>query len=95
MPDAIAIVAADVSPPDVVGHLPLFCESHYVDYVFVRSRDALGKSSLTTRPTSVVLLCKETKQFANLSQNEKDAWVKDYESLCKLVKKVERQQSMI
>ena len=52
----IVIFAADVSPIDVISHLPIQCEEKGIPYIFVRSRLELGKASDTKRPTSVVLL---------------------------------------
>ena len=52
----IVIFAADVSPIDVISHLPLQCENKDLPYVFIRSRLELGQAAQTKRPTSVVLL---------------------------------------
>ena len=52
----ICIFAADVSPIDVISHLPVQCEKNGIPYIFVRSRLELGLSASTKRPTSVVLL---------------------------------------
>ena len=52
----ICIFAADVSPIDVISHLPVQCEKNLIPYIFVRSRLELGLSASTKRPTSVVLL---------------------------------------
>jgi H/ACA ribonucleoprotein complex subunit 2 len=49
-------LAADVSPVDVICHLPILCEKKKVPYVYIKSREALGVSSQTKRPTSVVML---------------------------------------
>jgi H/ACA ribonucleoprotein complex subunit 2 len=53
---AIVVLAADISPMDVISHLPVLCEDHGVPYVFVRSRAELGAASATKRPTSVVMI---------------------------------------
>lgn len=54
--NAIVILAADISPMDVISHIPVLCEDHNVAYMFVTSRAELGAASLTKRPTSVVML---------------------------------------
>ena len=51
-------MAGDVSPVDVISHLPVLCEKSKVPYVFINSREILGTSSQTKRPTSVVMLMK-------------------------------------
>ncbi|KAJ5078280.1 hypothetical protein M0811_05068 [Anaeramoeba ignava] len=52
----ICIIAADVTPLDVVSHLPVLCEEHGVTYVFVPSKSELGSASKTRRSTSCVLI---------------------------------------
>lgn len=52
----IVIMAADVSPVDVISHIPVMCENAHIPYVFVRSRMELGIASETKKPTSVVLM---------------------------------------
>lgn len=38
----ICVFAADVSPVDVLSHLPVQCETNDIPYVFIRSRVDLG-----------------------------------------------------
>lgn len=52
----VVLFAADVSPVDVISHIPVKCEELGLPYVFVRSRAELGLAAGTARPTSVVLL---------------------------------------
>ena len=52
----IVIFAADVSPVDVISHIPVKCEENGVPYIFVHSRSELGAAAGTQRPTSVILL---------------------------------------
>jgi len=52
----ICILAADVSPVDVICHIPVLCEKKKVPYVYVKAREELGTASQTKRPTSVVML---------------------------------------
>ena len=52
----ICIFAADVSPVDVISHLPVQCEEKQIPYIYVRSRVQLGLCADTKRPTSVILL---------------------------------------
>ena len=37
---SVCIIAADISPLDVIAHLPVFCETQGVPYVFVTSKEA-------------------------------------------------------
>lgn len=61
----IVIIAADVTPVDVVSHIPVLCEDRGIPYIFVRSRMELGVAAETKKPTSVVLmLATKTDQLA-------------------------------
>ena len=40
----LIIIAEDVEPPEVVAHLPILCEEQGAAYVFVPSKQDLGKS---------------------------------------------------
>jgi large subunit ribosomal protein L7Ae len=40
----LVVIAEDVDPPEVVAHLPLLCEERKIPYVFVPSKEKLGKS---------------------------------------------------
>ena len=52
----MCILAGDVSPVDVIAHLPILCEEQDVPYIYVPSKQDLGYAALTKRPTSVVLV---------------------------------------
>jgi H/ACA ribonucleoprotein complex subunit 2 len=34
----ICIIAADVTPADVISHIPILCEDNDIPYIYVRSR---------------------------------------------------------
>lgn len=64
-------MAADVSPVDVISHIPVQCENKGIAYIYVRSRMELGTAAQTKKPTSVVLLLKPDdeklqKKFARI-----------------------------
>merc|ERR1711898_6124 len=44
------VMAADAEPLEILLHLPLLCEDKNVSYVFVRSKQALGRACGVTRP---------------------------------------------
>ena len=60
--DGVVIIAADISPIDVLSHLPILCEDKGVPYVYVRSRAEVGEACKTKRPTSCVMICKPDKK---------------------------------
>ncbi|XP_077291890.1 NHP2-like protein 1 hoip [Arctopsyche grandis] len=51
------VMAADAEPLEILLHLPLLCEDKNVPYVFVRSKQALGRACGVTRP---VIACSIT-----------------------------------
>lgn len=50
------VIAGDVSPIDVISHIPVVCEDNKIPYAYVPSRLDLGAASQTKRPTSIVLV---------------------------------------
>lgn len=67
----ICIIAGDVSPTDVISHIPVCCEKASMPYVFVPSRETLGENAGTKRPTSVVILLKPPKENKNRESYDK------------------------
>lgn len=51
------VMAGDISPMDILTHIPLLAEESSNPYVFVPSKETLGQASATKRPTSCVMLC--------------------------------------
>ncbi len=52
----LVLLAADVTPIDVISHIPVLCEKNKIPYIYVRSRVELGLAAATKRPTSAVFL---------------------------------------
>ncbi|XP_068746148.1 H/ACA ribonucleoprotein complex subunit 2-like protein [Montipora capricornis] len=50
------VIAGDISPIDVISHIPVACEDKKVPYAYVPSKFDLGAASQTKRPTSIVLV---------------------------------------
>ncbi|KAM5289152.1 NHP2-like protein 1 [Ctenodactylus gundi] len=60
------VMAADAEPLEIILHLPLLCEDKNVPYVFVRSKQALGRACGVSRP---VIACSVTiKEGSQLKQ---------------------------
>lgn len=53
----IIVMAADTEPIEILLHLPLLCEDKNVPYIFVRSKQALGRACGVSRP---VVACSVT-----------------------------------
>ncbi|KAG8169105.1 hypothetical protein KVR01_001854 [Diaporthe batatas] len=91
----ICIIAGDISPDEVIMHLPIYCEEHNVPYLFVRSRLELGSAAKTKRPTSVVFIQEKGKEpkagkAAAADDDEDDdgsSYADAYKELLKLAQK--------
>ncbi|EME50193.1 hypothetical protein DOTSEDRAFT_93562, partial [Dothistroma septosporum NZE10] len=84
LPHGIVILAADISPMDVISHIPVLCEDHNIPYVYVPSRAELGAAGSTKRPTSVVMLTPS----AGKKGEESEEWIEAYKELHKLAVKL-------
>ncbi|KAI3623247.1 snoRNA-binding protein [Malassezia furfur] len=54
--NGVVILAGDISPVDIMSHIPGLCEDTNNPYVYVASKDQLGNASSTKRPTSCVMI---------------------------------------
>lgn len=88
LPPGIVILAADISPMDVISHIPVLCEDHSIPYVYLTSRAELGAAGSTKRPTSVVMVT-PSAGGKKKDGEDKDAeeWSEAYSELNKLVQK--------
>jgi len=70
----LIILAADTEPLAILLHLPLLCEDKNVPYVFVPSKQALGRACGVTRPViAASLLTSEGSQLKPIITAVKDA----------------------
>jgi len=68
------VMAADTEPLEILLHLPLLCEDKNVPYVFVPSRQALGRACGVSRPViAVSITTNEGSQLKPQIQNLKDS----------------------
>ncbi|OBZ76595.1 H/ACA ribonucleoprotein complex subunit 2 [Grifola frondosa] len=77
----LLILAADITPIDIISHLPVLSEDAGVPYVFVTSKEELGHASATKRPTSCVMVCPDQKKAKRKEGEEKDSKEDDYREL--------------
>ncbi|KAJ5450613.1 H/ACA ribonucleoprotein complex subunit NHP2 [Penicillium daleae] len=88
IPSGVVILAADISPMDVISHIPVLCEDHGIPYVFVTSRAELGASAATKRPTSVVMVTPKSGKNKKLDEDaDGEDFSKVFEELAKLAEK--------
>ncbi|CAD6242549.1 unnamed protein product [Miscanthus lutarioriparius] len=76
----LCVIAGNVSPIDVITHVPILCEEANVPYIYVPSKEDLATAGTTKRPTCCVLvLTKPTK--GELSEEVKDKLKSDYDQV--------------
>ena len=82
------MLAADITPIDIISHLPVMSEDAGIPYVFVTSKEELGHASATKRPTSCVMVCPDAKKRPKKKEGESDKdddYRELYEECCKEV----------
>ncbi|ETI20470.1 hypothetical protein G647_08507 [Cladophialophora carrionii CBS 160.54] len=94
LPVGIVILAADISPMDVISHIPVLAEDHHIPYIYVTSRAELGIAGMTKRPTSVVMVSRDVgKKAADKKDKDKgpesetETWAETYKGLVKVVER--------
>jgi large subunit ribosomal protein L7Ae len=55
----LVVIAEDVDPPEVIAHLPLLCDERKILYMFVPSKDKLGKAVGIDVPCAAACIIKE------------------------------------
>ena len=54
----IVVLAGDITPVDLVSHIPIMCEDLGFPYVYVRSKEYLGEATLSKNPTTVIMFAR-------------------------------------
>lgn len=89
----LLILAADITPIDIISHLPVMSEDAGIPYVFVTSKEELGHASATKRPTSCVMVCPDSKKKPKKKDGEesKDEDYREmYDECCREVAKLDQ-----
>ena len=74
----LIIMAADTEPIEILMHLPLLCEDKNVPYVFVRSKQGLGRACGVSRP---VIACSILQNEGSQLRNQIDTLKHSIEKL--------------
>ncbi|RYP58950.1 hypothetical protein DL770_010324 [Monosporascus sp. CRB-9-2] len=94
----VVVLAGDISPADVISHIPVLCEDVNAPYIFVASRAELGAAGSTKRPTSVVMVTekpqarKDGKKAEGEEEEDGENFAEAYRDLVKLVEKESKSQ---
>jgi large subunit ribosomal protein L7Ae len=74
----LVVMAEDVTPEEILAHMPLLCEEKKIPYTYVPSKDELGSAAGLTVSTSAIAILNLGKDKAGI-----EGVVKKIESLKK------------
>ncbi|TQD79776.1 hypothetical protein C1H46_034639, partial [Malus baccata] len=74
------VIAGNISPIDVITHVPILCEEAEIPYVYVPSKEDLANAGATKRPTCCVLVTTKPNKGA-LSQEDEDKIKENYDEV--------------
>ncbi|SPO26821.1 probable NHP2 - nucleolar rRNA processing protein [Ustilago trichophora] len=94
----LVVLAGDISPIDILSHIPVLCEDTSNPYIFVNSKEALGAASATKRPTSCVMIVpnggKKAAAKGKDASKPKEDYTEDYAGLHKQVQTLSDQVAL-
>lgn len=92
----VVVLAGDISPMDVISHIPVLCEDFNVPYIFVNSRAELGAAGSTKRPTSVVMVTEKRSggKKGDKDEGDDEGFAEVYKDLVKLAQKEAKQLNL-
>jgi H/ACA ribonucleoprotein complex subunit 2 len=89
--DRLLVLAADITPIDIISHLPVLSEEAQIPYIFIPSKEELGHASSTKRPTSCVMICPDSRRGnkSKVDDDEKGEYKELYDECYKEVTKLD------
>eukprot|EP00250_Pteridium_aquilinum_P004083 c14320_g1_i1 orf=86-547(+) len=81
----LCVIAGDISPIDVITHVPVLCEESDIPYIYVPSKEDLASASITKRPTCCVLVMTEP-QKGEVKEEDKVKFKEDFDDVVKEVR---------
>ncbi|KAK8949974.1 H/ACA ribonucleoprotein complex subunit 2-like protein [Platanthera guangdongensis] len=86
--DGLCVIAGNISPIDVITHVPILCEESDIPYIYVPSKEDLATAAATKRPTCCMLvLTKPVK--GELDQEVQEKLRTEYDQVVSEVKELE------
>ncbi|KAI4335849.1 hypothetical protein L6164_014454 [Bauhinia variegata] len=76
----LCIIAGNISPIDVITHVPVLCEEADIPYVYVPSKEDLASAGATKRPTCCVLVMPKPAK-GELDQGEQEKLKSDFDEV--------------
>ncbi|KAF3640115.1 H/ACA ribonucleoprotein complex subunit 2-like protein [Capsicum baccatum] len=83
----LCVIAGNISPIDVITHVPILCEEADIPYIYVPSKEDLANAGATKRPTCCVLVStKPTK--GELRQEDQEKLKEDYDQVVSEIREI-------
>ncbi|XP_057416187.1 H/ACA ribonucleoprotein complex subunit 2-like protein [Lotus japonicus] len=76
----LCVIAGNISPIDVITHVPVLCEESDVPYVYVTSKEDLASAGATKRPTCCVLVLTKPAK-GEMEKGEQEKLKSDYDQV--------------
>ncbi|CAK7323170.1 unnamed protein product [Dovyalis caffra] len=76
----ICVIAGNISPIDVITHVPILCEEADIPYIYVPSKEDLANAGATKRPTCCVLVLTKPPK-GDLAEEEKEKLKTDFDQV--------------
>ncbi|XP_042011761.1 H/ACA ribonucleoprotein complex subunit 2-like protein [Salvia splendens] len=76
----ICVIAGNISPIDVITHVPILCEEADIPYVYVPSKEDLANAGATKRPTCCVLVSTKPAK-GEIGQEEQEKLKGEYDQV--------------
>ncbi|XP_028753733.1 H/ACA ribonucleoprotein complex subunit 2-like protein [Neltuma alba] len=83
----LCVIAGNISPIDVITHLPILCEEAEIPYIYVPSKEDLASAGVTKRPTCCVLVMTKPAK-GELDKGEQEKLKSDYDQVVSEVNEV-------
>ncbi|WJX68901.1 hypothetical protein P8452_53225 [Trifolium repens] len=76
----VCVIAGNISPIDVITHVPVLCEEADIPYVYVPSKEDLASAGATKRPTCCVLVMTKPSK-GELAQEAQEKLKSEYDQV--------------
>ncbi|KAK4257292.1 hypothetical protein QN277_006898 [Acacia crassicarpa] len=83
----LCVIAGNISPIDVITHLPILCEESEIPYIYVPSKEDLASAGVTKRPTCCVLVMTKPAK-GELDKGEQEKLKSDYDQVVSEINEV-------
>ena len=67
----LVVMALDVTPPEILAHIPMLCEEKETPFTYVPNREELGKAAGLLVPTAAVAVLSAVKKKGALEEVRK------------------------